>query len=397
MATFLHGTLKVWIKEAVNLPDTSTIKCFGAKKTKKSGVDGYVTVKLNGSKLARTAVVSNNASPVWDERFIFNVAHMTDYITFLVKDQWEFGEAITNEIVGEAKINAETLATTPGEAGATGPIEGWFDIESETNETASEGSKLYVSVEYVPADVNTGSDAVPHAYFDMSSDNDITLYQDAHAEPNPVYEQIVLANGKPYEPQPAWQDISAAIEAAKEFIYITDWSFAHNMRLIRTSEGGETVGEQLMRKADKENVRGLILLWKCRFDTEAVDVYFVHDVITESYFSGSRVLVARVERDKCDNRSNVNNETIKTFVTHHQKTVITDAPVEGTQHRKVIAFLGGLDITTGRWDTQEHRLFVAERQEFDGDFYQSSADVATAADGPRMPWHDIYCRIDGNY
>lgn len=45
-----------------------------------------------------------------------------------------------------------------------------------------------------------------------------------------------------------------------------------------------------------------------------------------------------------------------TIYTHHQKSVIVDADA-GNYKRKIIAFIGGLDLTTGRYDTPEHPIF----------------------------------------
>ena len=42
--------------------------------------------------------------------------------------------------------------------------------------------------------------------------------------------------------------------------------------------------------------------------------------------------------------------------THHQKTVIVDADA-GHHKRKIMAFVGGLDLSMGRYDTPKHPLF----------------------------------------
>lgn len=45
-----------------------------------------------------------------------------------------------------------------------------------------------------------------------------------------------------------------------------------------------------------------------------------------------------------------------TIFTHHQKTIIVDADA-GNYRRKIIAFVGGLDLCGGRYDTPTHPLF----------------------------------------
>lgn len=52
----------------------------------------------------------------------------------------------------------------------------------------------------------------------------------------------------------------------------------------------------------------------------------------------------------------LNSQEVGTIYTHHQKTVIVDADA-GNNRRKIIAFVGGLDICDGRYDTPHHPLF----------------------------------------
>jgi phosphatidylserine/phosphatidylglycerophosphate/cardiolipin synthase-like enzyme len=60
----------------------------------------------------------------------------------------------------------------------------------------------------------------------------------------------------------------------------------------------------------------------------------------------------------------------ETFHVHHQKgTFVRTASLD------VVAFLGGIDIVTGRWDTPAHRQPDPER--------------------PGSTWHDVQCKIEG--
>jgi phospholipase D1/2 len=49
-------------------------------------------------------------------------------------------------------------------------------------------------------------------------------------------------------------------------------------------------------------------------------------------------------------------QEVGTIYTHHQKTVIVDADA-GNNRRKIVAFVGGLDLCDGRYDTPHHPLF----------------------------------------
>ena len=49
-------------------------------------------------------------------------------------------------------------------------------------------------------------------------------------------------------------------------------------------------------------------------------------------------------------------QVVGTLFTHHQKCVLVDTQASGNE-RKITAFIGGLDLCDGRYDTPEHRLF----------------------------------------
>ena len=60
------------------------------------------------------------------------------------------------------------------------------------------------------------------------------------------------------------------------------------------------------------------------------------------------------------------------FYSHHQKTVICDAAFEEDESmRRIVAFIGGLDITDGRYDSPEFPLFRTIKTLHLGDFYRS--------------------------
>lgn len=61
--------------------------------------------------------------------------------------------------------------------------------------------------------------------------------------------------------------------------------------------------------------------------------------------------------------------------------------------RRIIAFVGGLDLCDGRWDTPRHSLFRTLKHEHFFDFHNPWA--VSQACGPREPWHDIHCKLEG--
>lgn len=82
---------------------------------------------------------------------------------------------------------------------------------------------------------------------------------------------------------------------------------------------------------------------------------------------------------------------------HHEKVVVID---------QNIAFMGGLDLCYGRYDTQEHPINSNSQQMYPGIEYNNNrirdfinVNVFTA-DGlprnePRLPWHDVAMKVQG--
>ena len=72
---------------------------------------------------------------------------------------------------------------------------------------------------------------------------------------------------------------------------------------------------------------------------------------------------------------------------HYSHVSLDSAP------RGLACFLGGIDLTVGRYDTPDHELF--------GHFWSHKRtfyNMCTATSrrlGPRQPWHDIHCQIGG--
>lgn len=70
----------------------------------------------------------------------------------------------------------------------------------------------------------------------------------------------------------------------------------------------------------------------------------------------------------------VGNQETGTIFTHHQKTVILDADA-GYNKRKIVAFVGGLDLCGGRYDTPRHSLFRSLQTLHKDDYYNPNFGV----------------------
>lgn len=64
-----------------------------------------------------------------------------------------------------------------------------------------------------------------------------------------------------------------------------------------------------------------------------------------------------------------------TLFTHHQKCVLVDTQAPGN-NRKVTAFIGGLDLCDGRYDTPQHRLYEDLNTTFQDDFHSPIVPVS---------------------
>lgn len=87
------------------------------------------------------------------------------------------------------------------------------------------------------------------------------------------------------------------------------------------------------------------------------------------------------------------------YYSHHQKLVVVDEQT---------AFVGGLDLTFGRWDRPDHpvcgesALFPGVdyynpevREPNNADLANPAIDVVDRAKLPRWPWHDVQCKVEG--
>ena len=92
------------------------------------------------------------------------------------------------------------------------------------------------------------------------------------------------------------------------------------------------------------------------------------------------------------------SQFVSTLYTHHQKTVICDADLgDGSGRRKLVGFVGGIDIAVGRYDNPQYPLFSTLHSLHAGDFYQNCTTGVDKSCGPRQPWHDIHAKVRQNW
>lgn len=186
-------------------------------------------------------------------------------------------------------------------------------------------------------------------------------------------------------------------------IYIVGWSIYHKVKLVREpvrplpSAAGELTLGELLKYKSQEGVRVCMLVWDDKtshdkFGIKTTGVMATHDEETRKFFKHSSVICVLSPRYASSKLSIFKQQVVGTLFTHHQKCVLVDT--QGSwNNRKITAFIGGLDLCDGRYDTPEHRLFRDLDTVFLNDFHNPT--FATGTKGPRQPWHDLHSKIEG--
>ncbi|XP_027913396.1 phospholipase D delta [Vigna unguiculata] len=429
--TYLHGDLDLKIIEARHLPNMDifserlrrcvtgcdTIKFHsedpadgGSQRTRQQRhhrriitSDPYVTVSVPQATVARTRVLKNSSNPAWNERFHIPLAHPVVDLEFRVKDDDVFGA----QIIGTVKIPAQLIAT--GQL-----ISDWYPIVGPSGKPAKPDTALHLEMKFMSVEKNLlyqrGIAADPerrgvrNTYFPVRKGSSVRLYQDAQCPESggAKLPEVKLENGEVYRHGKCWEDICYAISEAHHMVYLVGWSIYHKVRLVREPtrplpRGGDLTLGDLLKYKSEEGVRVLLLVWDDKTSHDKVflkttGVMQTHDEETRRFFKHSSVMCVLSPRYASSKMSFLKQQVVGTVFTHHQKCVIVDTQATGN-NRKITAFLGGLDLCDGRYDTPEHRLFRDLDTVFSGDFHNPTFPAGTRV--PRQPWHDLHCRVDG--
>ncbi|KAG0544686.1 hypothetical protein BDA96_02G297600 [Sorghum bicolor] len=430
----LHGDLDLWILEARLLPNMDMFsehvrRCLAACRPPSScgtkhptaaargpgggrggrhhhrkiiTSDPYVTLSVSGAVVARTAVIPNSQDPVWEERFAVPLAHRAAELEFQVKDNDTFGA----QAIGTVTVPAERVVSGD-------EVEDWFPVIGTNGKPYKPDTALRLRFKFQPIANNPAyrhgiagdpdHRGIEDSYFPLRHGGQVTLYQDAHVREGDLPE-IELDDGKTFQHNACWEDICHAILEAHHMIYIVGWSVYDKVRLVREPspsrplpEGGDLTLGDLLKFKSQEGVRVCLLVWD---DKTSHDKFFIktggvmatHDEETRKFFKHSSVICVLSPRYASNKLSIFKQQVVGTLFTHHQKCVLVDTQARGNK-RKITAFIGGLDLCDGRYDTPEHRLFKDLDTVFQNDYHNPT--FSAGAKGPRQPWHDLHCRIDG--
>eukprot|EP01018_Ginkgo_biloba_P035388 Gb_33997 [translate_table: standard] len=365
----------------------------------------YATIDFGFARVARTSVVEYEpTNPVWNESFRVYCAYASPFVVISVKNQLP----VSAEVVGRARIPVEEILS--GDV-----VEGWYDLYNEDFTEKLKKSMISVRLQfsdvrndpYWGTGIRDGHFAgLSHAFFKQRHGCNVTLYQNSHLSQH-FHPKIHLDHGAGlYRPSRLWEEMYKYIDGAKHFIYIAGWSVNTSITLVRDEQRmipgaeGVTLGELLKKKAD-QGVTVLVLVWQDRTALSFLGnkgLMKTHDEETFKYFENTNVHCFLCPRKTDHKLSEVQSIEIDYEFTHHQKTVSLDAPFEGSHgiRRRVVSFVGGIDLCDGRYDNEIHPLFRTLDTVYKHDFHQNNFPNADLRHGgPREPWHDAHSKIEG--
>ncbi|ETV76271.1 hypothetical protein, variant 3 [Aphanomyces astaci] len=169
-------------------------------------------------------------------------------------------------------------------------------------------------------------------------------------------------------------------------IFITGWWISPHYALVRTSAQARLDSElyTVLRAAAARGVQVFVLVYREHHLVLPNDSKFAKESL-----QGANIHVLR----------HPDFVVLPQFWSHHEKIVCID---------QTVAFVGGLDIALGRFDAPAHLLTdIGAMPTWTGQDYSNPrlkdfVDVQhihepliDRATVPRMPWHDIHCRLEG--
>jgi phospholipase D1/2 len=211
-----------------------------------------------------------------------------------------------------------------------------------------------------------------------------------------VYAQW-LVDGRDY----MW-NVSRAINMAKDVIYIHDWWLSPQLYMRRPAAISQKWRlDRLLQRKAREGVKVFIIIYRNVEAAIPIDSEFTKFSMLDLH---PNIFVQRSPNQFKKNQF---------FFAHHEKICVVD---------HTVAFVGGIDLCFGRWDTPQHSVVDDKPTGFEQsdlpkdadhcqlwpgkdysnprvqDFYQLNEPYAEMYDRskvPRMPWHDVSMQVVG--
>eukprot|EP01061_Rhynchopus_euleeides_P019752 TRINITY_DN32401_c0_g1_i2.p1 TRINITY_DN32401_c0_g1~~TRINITY_DN32401_c0_g1_i2.p1 ORF type:complete len:848 (+),score=327.63 TRINITY_DN32401_c0_g1_i2:169-2544(+) len=393
-----------------------------------SAGDPYLILKdCRGTLLIRTKVVRKTQAPSWEERGMISLVECRGFHVSVYDC-----DPSSDDLMTQMKYDVVSDPLKPLLDGKS--VSGWLPLEKKKGEVRISIKPLFHRT--------AGALGVPNSRFPSRPGCRVTLFQSAHIGCDRDYlpQGLKVYHGgekgfgnkrlhpqvhqdwhsddnqggaRDYNPRSAWEELYVSILEAKHFIYIVGWSVNVEISMLRERNievpgypglDGTTkpLGEILQMKAD-EGVKVCMMLWREATSMataggtgmfESVGVAGTFSEQTKNFFRtrGGKVNVKTLLREAATALS-----LTKVAYTHHQKYVCLDAPaLSGSScPRRVICFVGGLDLTKGRFDTPRKHLWRTNGTWHKDDYYQNCFPGADVKQDCRQPWQDIHAKVEG--
>lgn len=206
-----------------------------------------------------------------------------------------------------------------------------------------------------------------------------------------------LVDGRDY----MW-NVSRAISMAKDVIYIHDWWLSPELYMRRPAAISQKWRlDRLLQRKAREGVKIFVIVYRNINSAIPIDSEYTKFSLLDLH---PNVFVQRSPNQFRQNTF---------FWAHHEKLCIID---------HMVAFIGGIDLCFGRWDTPQHTVVDDKLTGFELSDTPKDADHCQLWPGkdysnprvqdfsaldkpyeemynrakiPRMPWHDIHMQIVG--
>ena len=206
-----------------------------------------------------------------------------------------------------------------------------------------------------------------------------------------------LVDGRDY----MW-NVSRAISMAKDVIYIHDWWLSPELYMRRPAAISQKWRlDRLLQRKAREGVKVFVIMYRNINSAIPIDSEYSKFSLLDLH---PNVFVQRSPNQFRQNTF---------FWAHHEKLCLID---------HMVAFVGGIDLCFGRWDTPQHSVVDDKMTGFEQsdeprdadhcqlwpgkdysnprvqDFYALDKPYEEMYDRgkvPRMPWHDIHMQIVG--
>ena len=397
----LWGLLHIKIVKCERLRDVDGLRHFNLGRLTRGTADKsdpYIEAFIQNYRLLKTRCHEDDLNPVFDEEFFCPVAHYTEGIIFNVMDK----DVYIDEHLGTyflpvsdliKPVNDDDLDTdltlAPGDLKRVGmhkivKLSSVHKIVKLAAKKIRDHGTLEFMIEFIPTRLLPKTPEVPGLYFSPTKCNDVKLYMNADDDGSAPVIRYGGQNDdeKVWKPPRMWRDVYDAICNAEQFIYLVGWSFDTDQYLLRGDELTKALadnkyspklGELLKIKAE-EGVVVNLMQWD-DFSSNAVQQtgkMGTCDEKTKNFFRGTKVNARFMGMAGGETNTILQGTSKRMVFTHHQKFIVMDAPkvvddddkstskrmnkshqlLHGGE-RELLAFVGGIDLTTGRWDNRQ--------------------------------------------